>query len=129
MARTSDRGSPASYYTLSAGTSVYSSDGIRLGEISRVLADLDSDIFDGIVVASKSDERFVPATRVQDIYERLVVLSVTANEARRLPEPPPVPAVVKVVRDEFVDQRPPVPRTGPIRRVWRRIRGGHRRAK
>jgi hypothetical protein len=82
-------GPPASYYTLTEGVTVRSSDGVRVGEVKRVLADLESDIFDGLVLRTPHAERFVAASRVSEIYERLVVLSITADEAGR---PPPAAA-------------------------------------
>jgi hypothetical protein len=119
-------GPPASYYTLAEGVTVRSSDGVAVGEVKRVLADLESDIFDGLVLRTPHAERFVAASRVSEIYERLVVLSITADEAGRLPDPPPVPPVVNVARDGFVDRRPPDPPAGRIRRAWRSVLGRKR---
>ncbi len=116
-----DRGAPASYLTLAEGTPVYTSDDKRLGKVARVLADFDSDVFDGLVVATRHGERFVEAARVVGVYERAVVLAVPAIEARRLPEPPPVPPVIEFPRDELLDRVAPAPEEGRLRRAWRRV--------
>jgi hypothetical protein len=45
-----DLGNPASYLVLADGTPVVSPDGQEVGEVEHVLADADSDVFDGIIV-------------------------------------------------------------------------------
>jgi PRC-barrel domain protein len=123
MARTLDRGPPASYLTLNAGTPVYTSDDERLGKVTRVLADFDSDVFDGLVVATRDGERFVEASLVPAIYERAVVVAFPAAEASRLPGPPPVPPVVQLPRDELPDPSTPESGEGRLRRAWERVFG------
>ena len=81
-------GDPGSYLTLEEGTAVLSSDGEDLGRVEEVLADEDSDVFDGLVVrmgALRRDRRFVEAAQVEEIYERGVVLKLDAVAARDLP--------------------------------------------
>ena len=83
-------GDPISYLTLEAGTPVLSRDGERVGEVEHVLADAAVDVFDGIVVDVRSGPggwRFADADQVDSIYERGVVLSLSAIEAAKLPEP------------------------------------------
>jgi hypothetical protein len=83
-------GDPISYLTLEAGTPVLSRDGERVGEVEHVLADDSVDVFDGIVVDVRSGPggwRFADADQVDSIYERGVVLSLSATEAAQLPEP------------------------------------------
>ena len=43
-------------------------------------------IFDGIVIDTPDGRRFVDAPEVARIFERAVVLTITADEARELPE-------------------------------------------
>ena len=45
-------------------------------------------IFDGIVIDTDKGRRFVDAPEVDRIFERAVVLSITAAEAEALPEQP-----------------------------------------
>ena len=83
-----DLGPPSSYLALGDGTAVYSSDGEKLGKVQRVLADPEVDIFDGIVIdasALAGGDRFVEGAQVDEIYERGLVLKLTAEEAQRLP--------------------------------------------
>jgi hypothetical protein len=124
MDPTADCGAPASYLTLTADTPVYASDGVRLGSIKHVLGDIESDVFNGLVIAARGAERYVAAQRVRDVYERAVVLAMTADEAQDLPGPPAVPPVIAVAREDWTRPRAPQPREpsqGPIRRAWQRI--------
>jgi uncharacterized protein YrrD len=83
-----DLGPPASYLTLRPGAPVYYSEGEGLGRVSRVLAELDKDIFEGIEVdpGPLSRRRFVAAGQVDEIYERGVVLSIDSSQGETLPD-------------------------------------------
>ena len=72
---------PGSYLTLSEGVPVYTSDGKAIGKVAHVLADLDDDIFDGIVVDTPNGRRFLDAPEVAHIAERAVTTTFTAAEA------------------------------------------------
>ncbi len=118
-----DLGSPSSYVGLQAGTDVLSSDGERIGEVERVLADYDDDIFDGIVIDTSSlpgGLRFADADQVGEIYERGVVLSLDSAAAEALPEPPDNPGVLVVHGVEDVDQSS---FKGKLRRAWELVSG------
>jgi hypothetical protein len=81
-----DLGTPSSYLALATGTTVYSADEQDLGKVTEIRAAPDLDIFDGIVISGGSvGRRFVGADRVDEIFERGVLLSVTAAEAGSLP--------------------------------------------
>jgi uncharacterized protein YrrD len=83
-----DLGDPGSYLTLEQGMAALSSDGEDLGRVEEVLADENSDVFDGLVVRMGTlgrDRRFVEAAQVEEIYERGVVLKLDAAGARDLP--------------------------------------------
>jgi hypothetical protein len=93
-----DHGDPISYLSLRSGTAVLSSDGERIGVVEHVLGDEETDIFDGIVIDTQlgpGGHRFVDAPEVAEIYERAVLLSLSASDAERLPEPRPNPAVME----------------------------------
>lgn len=117
-----DLGPPASYMTLGPGTPVLSSDGQPLGEVEHVLADVEQDIFDGIVLdtsALPGGNRFVDAPEVAKIYERGVVLSIDAAAAHDLPEPSENPATMASGPDDTV----PDDLGDKLRRAWGRISG------
>ena len=85
-----DLGAPSSYMALAEGTEVFASDEESLGTVERVLADPDVDIFDGLVIGSRSaGSRFVRADDVAEVYERGVVLKLDSAAAAALPEPEP----------------------------------------
>jgi hypothetical protein len=93
-----DHGEPISYLALKSGAEVISADGERIGVVEHVLGDEETDIFDGIVIDTKAGPggiRFVDAPEVAEIRERAVVLTLSAAEAERLPEPEPNPAVME----------------------------------
>lgn len=92
-----DYGDPVSYLVLTPGIEVISSDGKRVGKLDAVLADEGTSVFDGIVIDMRSGpggRRFVDADQVGDLYERAVVLPLTADEILQLPEPTAAPPVV-----------------------------------
>ena len=93
-----DYGEPISYLALEAGARAVSSDGVDVGKVEHVLADPDSDIFDGLVIDIKPGPggmRFVDAEQVAELYERAAALNVTAAEVEQLPKPAPSPAVME----------------------------------
>ena len=74
------------YKVLPRGTPVHTSDGSRIGTVSKVLDNLREHIFDGIVVATKDGKRFVDAPEVATITNRRVTLTIDASAAADLPE-------------------------------------------
>jgi hypothetical protein len=81
-----DLGTPSSYLQLLAGTVVYSADEQELGMVDEIRAAPDLDIFDGVMIAGgPPGRRFVDAEHVQEIFERGVLLKLTASEAGSLP--------------------------------------------
>lgn len=83
-----DLGHPVSYLVAKRGIPVFSSDGERIGRVSRVLAAPEANLFDGIIfdTGGLGGRRFVDAPEVGAIYERGVVLSIDAAEAAELPK-------------------------------------------
>jgi uncharacterized protein YrrD len=121
-----DLGAPASYLVCGEGTPVYSSDGEKLGEVEHVLADEDTDIFDGIVIDRSvlpGGHRFVDAGQVEEIYERGLVLTVDAAAAQSLPEPSANPAAMETTGEDFVEREWDDELEGKLKRAWDRISG------
>jgi hypothetical protein len=82
-----DEGDQVGYQALPRGVPVISSDGVEVGRVQRVLDNAREHIFDGIVIRTADGQRFVDAPEVARIAERRVTLTITAAQARELPEP------------------------------------------
>ena len=80
-----DDGDAIGYKVLRRGTPVRSADGVDVGTVRRVQDNAREHIFDGIVIDTREGQRFVDAPEVARIFERAVVLTITAEEARALP--------------------------------------------
>ena len=121
-----DLGAPSSYRLLAEGTPIFSSDGENLGEVEHLLADEETDIFDGIVIDRSvlpGGHRFVDASQVDEIYERGVVLSLDAAAAQRLPEPSANPGMLEVTGEDFVEREWDDEIEVKLKRAWDRISG------
>lgn len=84
-----DLGDPVSYLVAKRGIPVFSSDGEKLGRVTRVLAAPEANMFDGIVFDTSwgpGGHRFVDAPEVGEIYERGVVLKIAAADVDSLPK-------------------------------------------
>lgn len=117
-----DLGEPASYETLTAGTAVYSADGVQIGKVAHVLAAEDEDVFDGIVIGEHilgSEHRFADADDVQSIFDRGVVLKLDRAACEELPKPTANPAVM---RDDPAASRADL-RHEKLMRAWDLISG------
>jgi uncharacterized protein YrrD len=81
---------PIAWPALETGTTVYSSDGEEIGAVDEVVADLEKDIFSGIVInpGLLKDKIYAPADAVATITQDQVMLSLTAAEAERDLAPP-----------------------------------------
>jgi len=120
-----DLGQPSSYLALAAGVPVYSCDGEKVGEVEHVLADPDSDIFDGVVLDTSvlpGGHRFVDAEQVEEIFERGVLLKLDRSAADRLPEPSENPATVEVDPDDVAGGDEDKMRRR-LRRAWEVLSG------
>ena len=83
-----DLGPPTAYTVLEEGTPVFDRDGKKIGAVEHVLADMQLDIFEGVIVHSRPlDGRhcFADVDQIAELRERGVVLAVTRDE---LHEPP-----------------------------------------
>jgi hypothetical protein len=81
-----DDGHAIGYKVLRRGTPVRSSDGVQVGTVRRVQDNAREHIFDGIVIDTPDGPRFVDAPEVARIFERAVVLTITAEQAKELHE-------------------------------------------
>jgi hypothetical protein len=122
---TDDRGAPIAYTVLAEGTAVQSSDGQEVGTVKRVLADEGTDVFDGIVLDTPDGERFVDAPEIGELYERLVVLTIAAEQARQLSEPSAGPAVVDVSADDVAGDTTGDKVKDAAKRTWDRLSGNY----
>lgn len=119
-----DYGNPTSYLALQPGADVISSDGDRVGKVEHVLADADSDIFDGMVIDIETGPgglHFVDSEQVGELYERAAVLKVPTDEVPRLPKPAPAPGVMEHhgVEDSESSLQ------AKLHRAWDRITGNY----
>jgi uncharacterized protein YrrD len=115
-------GDPSSYLTLEPGTDVLTADGERIGAVEHVLRDEQADLFDGLVIDTRSGpggHRFVDAPEVAEIRTDAVVLTLTAADAARLPEPDGSPAVMEHHGAEDSES----PLQHKLRRAWELISG------
>ena len=118
-----DHGAPIAYTVLAEGTPVLAADGTEVGTVKRVLADAGADIFDGIAFDGEGGERFVDAPEVDALYERAVVLRITAEQARELPEHSASPAVIDVAPDDIAGDTTGDRARDVAKRAWNRISG------
>ncbi|HEX4735089.1 MAG TPA: hypothetical protein VH247_11780 [Thermoleophilaceae bacterium] len=117
-------GNPISYMVLQPGTDVVSSDGQTVGKVEHVLADDDADIFDGLVVdlqIGPGGMHFADSEQVEEIYERAVVLTVSAAECEQLPKPAPAPGVMEHHGSEDSEGT----LQAKLHRAWDRISGNY----
>ena len=117
-----DYGQPTSYLDIDEGVDVITADGQVLGVLAHVLADEQSDIFDGIVVdtsAGPGGYRFVDAPEVADFFEQAVILTLTSAEAEHLHQPSENPAIMQHGGEEDAEG----PLAQKLRRAWDLISG------
>ena len=84
-----DLGSPIAYTVLEEGTPVYDRNGKRIGVVEHVVADLQSDIFDGLIVHTHplpGRHRFADVDQIAELHERGVLLSIERDELHRPPD-------------------------------------------
>jgi hypothetical protein len=87
-----DLGQPVSYLLLREGTPVFDRRGERIGVVDRTLADLQLDVFDGLVIHTHplpGRHLLASAEQVAAMRERGVLLSVGADALRPYRESTP----------------------------------------
>lgn len=106
-----DLGPPISYLVLDEGTPVYDAAGERIGVVEHVLAELDLDIFHGLVVHTRplpGRHLFCDAGQVAELHEHGVLLTGGRDDLR---EPRTAPAArVHGAGDDPLQAR--------LRRAW-----------
>ena len=119
-----DLGPPSSYMTATEGVPVLSSEGEEVGRLGHVIADLDADVFEGIVISEgrlARVHRFADAPDVEAFYEHAVVLKLDSEAAGRLPEPSENPAVMGASPDDAEESE----LTRKLRAAWNRVTGNY----
>ncbi|HEX5927832.1 MAG TPA: hypothetical protein VFY48_00375 [Solirubrobacterales bacterium] len=116
-----DLGQPSSYLAVRKDVPVYTSDGTEIGRVEKVLSAPNIDMFDGIVVDTKTGpggHRFVDAPEVDGIYENGVTLKIDAAAAAQLPKPGPNPGTIQASAADFAGAK-----RGTLGRIWDRLSG------
>ena len=85
---------PVSWLQIGQGWNVVTSDGVVVGTVEQVEGDKQSDIFDGLAVASQQPAqiRYVPGEQVGAIYPGEVTLTIASADIGKLvpfEAPPP----------------------------------------
>jgi hypothetical protein len=121
-------GEPIAYTALEAGTPVRSADGEPIGEVAHVLADFESDIFDGLVIDASwlpGGHVFADASLVREIRADAVTLGLDAERCRALPEPTANPAAMEATPDDVVEEGVGDELRDKLRRAWDLISGNY----
>jgi uncharacterized protein YrrD len=114
-----DLGPPIAYTVLEEGTPVYDRHGERIGVVDRVLADMQLDIFEGVIVHTlplPGRHVFADVEQIGELHERGVLLAVERDE---LHEPPDEPNAKKRDSGDRVQN----PLEARLRRAWDWLRG------
>lgn len=83
-----DVGHGVHYSAVPAGAPVYSSDEVEVGTVETILDNYDEHIFDGVVFKDADGvHRFADAPEVARTAERGIVLTLSAEETKRLGPP------------------------------------------
>lgn len=82
---------PISYEAAVRGTPVLSSSGMQIGTLEHVLEVPEVDVFDGIVIATKTGLRFIDADDVQQITRSHITSSLNDAQVAELPPPQGAP--------------------------------------
>lgn len=96
----SDDATPIAYSALQPGTPVQSSDGEQFGTVEAVLVVEEVDVFDGIVVETAEGSRFVDADHAGELTSAYVRTTLSADEARSLPQPDDSPVFTADADDD-----------------------------
>jgi uncharacterized protein YrrD len=83
-----DLGPPIAYTGLEEGTPVYDRNGERIGVVDQVMADMQLDIFEGVLVHTRplpGRHLFADVEQIAELHERGVLLAVERDD---LHEPP-----------------------------------------
>ena len=109
-----DLGPPIAYTGLEEGTPVYDRSGERIGVVDHVLADMQLDIFEGVIVHTlplPGHHLFADVEQIAELHERGVLLAVERDE---LHEPPDEANAKKRDSGDQVES----PLEARLRRAW-----------
>ena len=109
-----DLGPPIAYTGLQEGTPVYDRSGERIGVVDHVLADMQLDIFEGVIVHTlplPGHHLFADVEQIAELHERGVLLKVGRDE---LHEPPDEANAKKRDSGDQVES----PLEARLRRAW-----------
>jgi len=84
-----------SWKAIEQGAQVFSSEGIDVGTVSRVVGDADADVFTGLAIKLRAlgHEHFAPSEQVRAIWPDRVDLSLTEQQVKKLPHHQEAPSV------------------------------------
>lgn len=102
---------------------VYSSDGAHVGHVAHIIATIEEDVFDGIVIEEHlgpGGHRFAHADQIDEMHTGGVVLKLDREQAAGLPEPSPNPPVI---HPDPLDTGRSL--SDMLKRAWDYISGGH----
>ena len=114
-----DLGPPIAYTGLEEGTPVYDRNGERIGVVDEVMADMQLDIFEGVIVHTRplpGGHLFADVEQIAELHERGVLLAVERDELHQ----PPDDANRK---KRGADDRAETPLEARLRRAWDRLTG------
>jgi hypothetical protein len=86
-----DEDTAISYEAAVPGSRVLTSSGTEIGTLEHVLQVPELDLFDGIVITTRSGLRFIDADRVERITASSIQCRIDNDEASRLPAPDGTP--------------------------------------
>ena len=113
-----DLGPPIAYTGLEEGTPVYDRNGERIGVVDEVMADMQLDIFEGVIVHTRplpGGHLFADVEQIAELHERGVLLAVERDELHEPPDEPP--------GKRSDDERAESPLEARLRRAWDWISG------
>ena len=94
---------PVSWLLVRRGWQVVGSDGVTVGRIGAVRGEPTKDIFNGIVVRTKSaPPRYIPAELIEKIVSGQVVLRLSAAEFEAVPPEKRRPLASSISFSEFL---------------------------
>jgi hypothetical protein len=108
-----DLGPPIAYTVLEEGTPVYDRNGEQIGVVEHVLADMQLDIFEGVIVHTRplpGKHLYADVEQIAELRERGVVLAVERDELHQPPK--------DGMRREDRSDRPESPLEARLRRAW-----------
>lgn len=87
-----DLGRPIAYLALAEGTPVLDRNRRRIGVVDHVVADIDLDLFYGVVVHTHplpGRDLYADRDQIAGLYERAMLLAATVDDLREPTEPGP----------------------------------------